>query len=145
MLRELLRPRQTSNLLDRADNTPENKYTDDCPDAAAMKKTPGAYVTNPVSSAVSGNGTAGDADREQQDTDMADVFPVKKPAPITPEVQALNVALKEVARMLAQALPISKRLRLASSFGMLSLPLLCFHLLTPIWCWVVDEPYHLYI
>ena len=127
MLRELLRPRQTSNPLDRAagDGASENKYTDDCPDAAAIKKTPGAYITNPVTAAATANG---DADREEQDTEMTDVFPVKKPAPITPEVQALNVAMKEVARMLAQALPISKRLRLASSFGVLSLPHVCLHL-----------------
>ena len=127
MLRELLRPRQNDNLLDRAagDGGTENKYTDDCPDAAAIKKTPGAYITKPVTAAVTANGNAGGVEREEQDTEMTDVFPVKKPAPVTPEVQALNAALKEVARMLAQALPISKRLRLASSFGMLLLLLAC--------------------
>lgn len=123
VLRELLRPRQTNNLFDRAagDNAPENMYSEDGPDAAAIKKTPGAYITNPVRTAVTANGNALGGDREERDTEMTDVFPVKKPAPITPEVQALNVALKEVARMLAEALPISKRLRLVSSFGMLPL------------------------
>lgn len=124
VLRELLRPRQTNNLFDRAagDNAPENKYSEDGPDAAAIKKTPGAYITNPVrATGTTVNGSALGGDREEQDTEMTDVFPVKKPAPITPEVQALNAALKEVARMLAEALPISKRLRLASSFGMLPL------------------------
>ena len=115
VLRELLRPRQTNNLLDTA-GPPENKYADDGPDSAAIKKTPGAYITNPVGAGVASGDPRG-GDSEQHDADMTDVFPVNKPAPITPEIQALNVALKEVARMLAQALPISKRLRLASSFG----------------------------
>ena len=129
MLRELLRPRQNNNLYDRAarDGAPEKIYTDDCPDAAAIKKTPGAYITKPVAAAAAAtaNSDAMGVGTEEQDTEMTDVFPVKKPAPITPEVQALNAALKEVARMLSQALPISKRLRLASSFGMLSLPRAC--------------------
>ena len=127
MLRELLRPRQPNNLIDgvAGDGAPENKYTDDGPDAAAIKKTPGAYITNPVTAAATANGDAMGVEKEEQDTEMTDVIPVKKSAPVTPEVQALNVALKEVARMLAQALPISKRLRLASSFGMLSLPHVC--------------------
>lgn len=117
VLRELLRPRQTNNLLDTP-GPPENKYADDCPDSAAIKKTPGAYITNPVAGVANGDPRGGDS--EQHDSEMTDVFPVNKPAPITPEIQALNVALKEVARMLAQALPISKRLRLASSFGRVS-------------------------
>lgn len=135
MLRELLRPRQNNNPFDGAAGVgppgvgpPENKYTDDCPDAAAIKKTPAAYITNPVTGAATASGNAMGAEREDHDTEMTDVFPVKKLASITPEVQALNVALKEVARMLTHALPISKRLRLASSFGMLSLPRVCFHL-----------------
>ncbi|KAL3131572.1 hypothetical protein ABBQ38_007873 [Trebouxia sp. C0009 RCD-2024] len=115
VLRELLRPRQTNNLLDTP-GPPENKYADDCPDSAAIKKTPGAYITNPVAGVANGDPRGGDS--EQHDSEMTDVFPVNKPAPITPEIQALNVALKEVARMLAQALPISKRLRLASSFAL---------------------------
>lgn len=60
-----------------------------------------------------------------QDIEMADVFPVKKAAPVSPEVQALNIALKEVAQMLTQALPISKRRRAAASRGKMShLPML---------------------
>lgn len=114
VLRELLRPRQTNNLPDTT-GPPENKYADEGPDAAAIKKMPGAYITNPVAGVASADASRGG----DVDTEMTDVFPVNKPAPITPEIQALNVALKEVARMLAQALPISKRLRLASSFGML--------------------------
>ncbi|KAL0030548.1 hypothetical protein WJX79_003716 [Trebouxia sp. C0005] len=83
VLLELLRSKQ-NNLLDpTGDMAADNKYTDDGPDAAAIRKTPGAHV----------------------------------PAP-TAEVQALNVALREVAKMLTQALPLSKRRRLASAHAL---------------------------
>ena len=134
VLLELLRSKQVNNLLDQTGNLPlDNKYTDDGPDAAAIKKTPGAYiptptsvtVVDPITGIIEGENLASQglakrkeaASQEQQDTEMADVLPVKKPAPVSPEVQALNVALKEVAKMLTQALPISKRRRLASAHG----------------------------
>ena len=125
MLRELLRPKQINNLLGKAaaDMGPDNKYTEEGPDSAAIRKTPGAYMTTAVPSGQLGkpaalvNGGGQSTDQEQQDVEMVDAVPIKKPTPETPEVQALNVALKEVARMLTQTLPISKRLRLASAFG----------------------------
>ena len=125
MLRELLRPKQANNLLGKAaaNMGPETRYTDDGPDSAAIRKTPGAYMTTTVPSSDLGkaaalaNGNGKTASLEQQDVEMMDAVAVKKPTPETPEVQALNVALKEVARMLTQTLPISKRLRLASAFG----------------------------
>ena len=63
------------------------------------------------------HGNTGLGNKGQQDSEMRDVVSVKQQTPVTPEVQALNVALKEVGKMLTQALPISKRLRLASAFG----------------------------
>jgi len=144
VLLELLRSKQVNNLLDPVgDIAADNKYTEDGPDSAAIRKTPGAYVPAPTANeAVSGlpsqiegatpashsTGKGQDAaSQDQPDTDMLDVFPVKKPAPVTPEVQALNVALREVAKMLTQALPLSKRRRLASAHGKTSCTLLlCF-------------------
>ncbi len=134
VLLELLRSKQVNNLLDpTGDTAADNKYTDDGPDSAAIRRTPGAYVPTPTAGeAASGltsqiegatpasqsTGKGQDAaSQDQPDTDMPDVFPVKKPAPVTPEVQALNVALREVAKMLTQALPLSKRRRLASAHG----------------------------
>jgi len=145
VLLELLRSKQVNNLLDPVgDIAADNKYTEDGPDSAAIKKTPGAYVLAPTAGETAPNGpttqiegaTAASqstgrgqdaASQDQADTDMLDVFPVKKPAPVTPEVQALNVALREVAKMLTQALPLSKRRRLASAHGRTSCTLLlCF-------------------
>jgi len=134
VLLELLRSKQVNNLLDpTGDMAADNKYTDDGPDSAAIRKTPGAYVPAPIAGdaapghtsqiegatpASQSTGKGQDAaSQDQPDTDMLDVFPVKKPAPVTPEVQALNVALREVAKMLTQALPLSKRRRLASAHG----------------------------
>ena len=135
VLLDLLRSKQVNNLLDlTSDMRTDNKYSEDGPDSAAIKKTPGAHVPSPITTTASdalsglleGGGAAiqapdegqdAPADRELPEREMADVFPVKKPAPVTPEVQALNVALKEVAKMLTQALPLSKRRRLASAHG----------------------------
>lgn len=133
VLLELLRSKQVNNLLDPVGDIAADKYTEDGPDSAAIRKTPGAYVPAPtagdaapgLTSQIEGatpasqsNGKGQDAaSQDQADTDMLDVFPVKKPAPVTPEVQALNVALREVAKMLTQALPLSKRRRLASAHG----------------------------
>ena len=134
VLLELLRSKQVNNLLDPSgDLAVDNKYTDDGPDSAAIRRTPGAYVpaatsheaasghTSQIKGATpasQGTGKGQDAAiQDQPDTDMLDVFPVKKAAPVTPEVQALNVALREVAKMLTQALPLSKRRRLASAHG----------------------------
>lgn len=133
VLLELLRSKQ-NNLLDpTGDMAADNKYTDDGPDAAAIRKTPGAHVPAPTAGETAPGHTSqtegatparqnngkgqGAANQDQADTDMPDVFPVKKAAPVTPEVQALNVALREVAKMLTQALPLSKRRRLASAHG----------------------------
>ena len=132
MLRELLRPKQGASLLDQADRdlAPDNKYAGG-PDSAAIRKTPGAYVTHPVapqdpikdaSAAVAtADMDARTAGNGQDNVQMTDVLLVKKQPPVTPETQALNAALKEVARLLTQALPISKRLRLTSSYGTLQL------------------------
>ncbi len=134
VLLELLRSKQVNNLLDpTGDMAADNKYTDDGPDSAAIRKTPGAYVpaatageaapglTSQIEGATPASQSSGKgqdaASQDQPDTDMPDVFAVKKPAPVTPEVQALNVALREVAKMLTQALPLSKRRRLASAHG----------------------------
>ncbi|KAA6420863.1 MAG: endoribonuclease Dicer protein 1-like [Trebouxia sp. A1-2] len=134
VLLELLRSKQ-NNLLDpTGDMAADNKYTDDGPDAAAIRKTPGAHVPAPTAGETAPGHTSqtegatparqnngkgqGAANQDQADTDMPDVFPVKKAAPVTPEVQALNVALREVAKMLTQALPLSKRRRLASAHAL---------------------------
>ncbi len=133
VLLELLRSKQVNTLLDPVgDIAADNKYTEDGPDSAAIRKTPGAYVPAPTAGETAPGLTtqiegATVASQDQPDTDMPDVFPVKKPAPVTPEVQALNVAVREVAKMLTQALPLSKRRRLASAHGETSCTLLlCF-------------------
>ncbi|KAL0046074.1 hypothetical protein WJX82_001682 [Trebouxia sp. C0006] len=75
VLLELLRSKQVNNLMDPVgDIAADNRYTEEGPDSAAIRK--------------------------------------------TPEVQALNVALREVAKMLTQALPLSKRRRLASAHAL---------------------------
>ncbi len=123
VLLELLRSKQVNNLLDPVgDIAADNKYTEEGPDSAAIRKTPGAYVPTPTAGDAAPGHTSQiegttPASQHQADTDMLGVFPVKKPAPVTPEVQALNVALREVAKMLTQALPLSKRRRLASAHG----------------------------
>ena len=135
---EVLRSKQANKLLDQFDDPPAdlmpiNKYTDHGPDAAAIKQTPGPYVpsvpapqaadfpSSQLKGQTAANQTSADgpaaANGPQQDTDMTDVVPVKKPAPVTPEQQVLNAALKELAKLLTGALPISKRLRLASAHG----------------------------
>ena len=136
VLLELLRPKQANNLLDQFGEPGSNrKYRDDGPDADAIRKTPGSYMPHTstgtsMAEPLAENGVVnqsrahGKADANQ-DTEMADVFPVKKTAPVSPEVQALNIALKEVAQMLTQALPINKRRRAAASRGKVShLPML---------------------
>ena len=134
VLLELLRSKQVNNLMDPVgDIAADNRYTEEGPASAAITKTPGAYGPTPTAgdaapgptSQIKGTTPASQstgkgqdaASQHQADTDMLGVFPVKKPAPVTPEVQALNVALREVAKMLTQALPLSKRRRLASAHG----------------------------
>ena len=48
---------------------------------------------------------------QTDDIDMTEVAAVKAPAPISPEVQAMNAGLKEVANMLLHSLPMTKQRR----------------------------------
>ena len=144
---EVLRSKQANKLLDRFDEDlmPDNKYTSSGPDADAIRKTPGAYTppvptSTPLGAQAEGQAAPSQASADgqaaasqvsadgqtaasqnaingQQDIEMGIVVPVKKPAPVTPEQQVLNAALKDLAKLLTGALPISRRMRLASAHG----------------------------
>ena len=62
-------------------------------------------------------GTASSLRSQADDIELTEVAAVKAPAPISPEVQAMNAGLKEVANMLLHALPMTSQRRVKIEQG----------------------------